>query len=391
MDSLFYFVMAASAIFFGLQFLMLLPALGRLLAWLVSGKVKWPGPRIHDSNPSASSVRQRLGVGFENLFPSFLRHSLTVFAGLVYAVLSLVGFTQGLLAPVQGGQCMIWLLSVVAFMGVMISIPKARQNAAQVLMLLAQQAGAVEPRQVEGSSAEAEYAIEHPLLGRKFGIANSPRALNIFYEGTTRYQAGSQMDALSFYQEALQFDPELHQHASEALEKLAPGSPAEQAGAAYYWLGIHSEYMMNRVKAADWYQKAIQVYSELGYAKRESRCHCNLGNVKMQMLDPSGMDEFERAAALNPRNGTALINIGVTYYRISDEGDPRFERALDAFADAVVIDPRLYGPMVIARMREHSYEWKRDLENLDQRVAARQQRMIEIAQGHKPPEDRETI
>jgi len=392
MGSFYLIVMAVASVFFGLHFLMILPALARMVAGLVSGVVKWPGPRVHDLDPNAATIRQRLGVGFENLFPTFLRHGLTVLAGLAYSLLGLIGFSRGLLAPAQGSEFFIWLLTLAAFVGVSISIPRAQQHAAQVLMLLSDRASGGEPRHVDGTSAEAEYAIEHPLLGRQFGVADSPRALNIFNEGTTRYQAGGQMAALSFYQEALQFDPSLHQHACEALAKLAPILPPVEAGAAYYWLGIHSEYLTNRVQAAEWYQKAIQAYAQLGYSHRESRCHCNLGNVKLQMHDPTGMDEFERAIALNPSNGTAHMNIGVTYYRISGEGDPRFERALDAFADAIVIDPRLYGPKVIGRMREHSYEWKRDLEEVDRRVTARQQRMLDGSPLEPPPsEDRETI
>ncbi len=180
------------------------------------------------------------------------------------------------------------------------------------------------------------------------------------------------MAALSYYEEALRLDPDLHRHACLALEKLAPGLSPPRAGAACYWLGIHFEYLLDRLQAVKWYQQAIQIYAHLGYPHRESRCHCNLGNVKMQMNDPTGMDEFQRAVALNPRNGTAHLNIGVIYYRIGEEGSENYERALDAFADAIVIDPALYGPQVVARMREFSYEWKRDLEELDRRVTARQ-------------------
>jgi len=74
------------------------------------------------------------------------------------------------------------------------------------------------------------------------------------------------------------------------------------------------------------------------------------------------MEEFERAIALNPRNGSAHLNIAKTYYLISEPGDYRYELALDAFAAAIVADPLTYGPMVIASLREIGYTWKEDLE-----------------------------
>jgi hypothetical protein len=80
------------------------------------------------------------------------------------------------------------------------------------------------------------------------------------------------------------------------------------------------------------------------------------------------MNEFEKAVALNSKNGFAHINIGTLYYRISERGDPRFEQALDAYANAIVADPLRYGPMVISRLREYGYTWKEDLEDVKQRV-----------------------
>jgi tetratricopeptide (TPR) repeat protein len=142
----------------------------------------------------------------------------------------------------------------------------------------------------------------------------------------------------------------------------------KDAGAIYYWLGAHSEYLMDFAQAKVWYEKAITAFSQIGYPKRESRAHCNLGNVKMRTMDASAMDEFEKAVVLNPRNGIAHINIGTAYYRISERGDPRFERALDAYADAVIADPIRYGPIVISRLREIGYTWKEDLEDITQRV-----------------------
>ena len=117
-----------------------------------------------------------------------------------------------------------------------------------------------------------------------------------------------------------------------------------------------------------WYEKAVDSFNQLGYKHRQARAHCNLGNVKMQLMDSSAMDEFEKAVFLNPRNGTVHINIGITYYRISERGDPRFDRAMEAFADAIIADPILYGPIVISRLREIGYTWKEDLEDITKRV-----------------------
>jgi tetratricopeptide (TPR) repeat protein len=86
------------------------------------------------------------------------------------------------------------------------------------------------------------------------------------------------------------------------------------------------------------------------------------------------MEEFEKAIALNPRNGTAHLNIGRLYYRISGPGDYRYERALDAFADAIVADPLTYGPRVISSLREIGYTWKEDLEEITQRVESKRRK-----------------
>ena len=91
----------------------------------------------------------------------------------------------------------------------------------------------------------------------------------------------------------------------------------------------------------------------------------------MRLHDSSAMEEFEKAINLNPKNGTAHLNIGRIYYGISSEGDPRYERALNAFADAIVADPLLYGPQVIASLREPGYTWQEDLEKVTQRVESK--------------------
>ena len=92
----------------------------------------------------------------------------------------------------------------------------------------------------------------------------------------------------------------------------------------------------------------------------------------MRMNDSSGMDEFEKAIALNPRNGFAHLNIARMYYRISEPGDEQYERALNAFADAIMADPLTYGPMVISSLRDIGYTWKEDLEKITKIVENKQ-------------------
>jgi hypothetical protein len=69
-------VFGVTTVYFGKKALPILPCLVQLLAALLTGAVKWPGPRIHDPDPSASTVRARLGVGYQNLFPTFLFNAL---------------------------------------------------------------------------------------------------------------------------------------------------------------------------------------------------------------------------------------------------------------------------------------------------------------------------
>jgi tetratricopeptide (TPR) repeat protein len=87
----------------------------------------------------------------------------------------------------------------------------------------------------------------------------------------------------------------------------------------------------------------------------------------MKHEDPSGMEEFEKAIALNPNDGIAHIDIGTVYF-FADE----HERALDAFAAAVFADPGRYGPVVISRLQYFGYTWKEDVEKIGQRMAKKQ-------------------
>jgi tetratricopeptide (TPR) repeat protein len=129
------------------------------------------------------------------------------------------------------------------------------------------------------------------------------------------------------------------------------------------------EYLNDELQAITWYEKAIAAFHHIGYPNCESRAYCNLGNVKMRLRDPSAMEEFEKSIALNPKNGTVYMNIGFTYYMISDPGDPRHEWALDALANAILADPVTYRPIVLSRLRSVGYTWKEDMQKIEERIA----------------------
>ena len=224
-----------------------------------------------------------------------------------------------------------------------------------------------EPRLIEARSVESEYSIEHPLKGKSSQNPEDGRALDLFSESVRYLQDGDELKAVTLYHEALKVDPYLHIHACEALIKIAKSCRTEDEGAIYYWLGIHTQYLEDYRQAEGWYAQAIDAFHKIGYPKREGRAHCNLGRVKMKQEDPSGMEEFEKAIALNPMDGIAYIDIGTAYYLIDE-----CERALDAFAEAVWADPERYGQVVISRLQLFGYSWKEDVEKIGQRMAKKQ-------------------
>jgi tetratricopeptide (TPR) repeat protein len=262
----------------------------------------------------------------------------------------------------------LYVATFIVFVGGRIALKKAQHNKFQVTTILSDLAEKVEPQSIDGQSAEAEYAIEHPLVTYKDLTPESKKAFNLYYESVRCHQDGNKARAVAFCQEALRLDASLHKNAQEILSKMVVDCDLEEEGAICYWLGIHSEYLSDWRQAAEWYERAAKAYNKIGYNKRESRVHCNLGSVKMKMRDPSGMEEFEKAVVLNPKNGTAYLNIAKTYYRISYPGDEEHELALNAFADAIVADPVAYGPEVISSLREIGYTWKEDLEEITKRV-----------------------
>ena len=224
-----------------------------------------------------------------------------------------------------------------------------------------------EPRRIDGQSVESEYAIEHPLKGKQAQSPDHASALDLFCVSVQYLQDGDELKASTFYEEALRVDPFLHAHARQALTQMTESDGSEEEGAIYYWLGIHTQYLEDYRQAEIWYAKAVDAFHKIGYLKREGRAHCNLGRVKMQHEDPSAMQEFEKAIALNPRDGISHIDIGTAYF-LADE----HERALDAFAEAVFADAGRYGPVVIARLQRFGYTWKEDVEKIGKRIAKKQ-------------------
>lgn len=364
-----YAILFGGVVYFGFHLLKNLPTIQNLVVAVVSGSIKWPGPVAHDPDPQVNMGRRLLGLKTEHLLPEFLFYTLGLLGAFGFVILMLISGTSLLSDAIYIDWTWgMWFITLVVFVSGAQSVRKLRYFVVLANRLLSNLSSGAEPRQVDGLSTEAEYAIEHPLVVHPIQMSDGAKALNLFSEATTYFQNGDQQRAMMLYQEALKLDPDLHNHARTGLSKRAQNCADHDAGPIYYWLGAHSEYLADFKQAKGWYEKAVEAFAKLGYKNREARAHCNLGNVKMRMNDPSAMDEFERAIALNPRNGTAHINIGTIYYRISERGDPRFDRAMDAFADAVVADPVLYGPIVISRLRDIGYTWKEDLDDITQRV-----------------------
>lgn len=356
-------------IYFGFNLFRIIPTLFQLIAALFTRTVKWPGPRIHDSSQGASRVRERTGTGYQNLFSTFIWNTLSLTGAFVYFIfefLNSMSFLDRFL--VINSTWMEYVFAFIVFVGGTLTVKLVQQNKKQVQMTLSDLAKKLEPRAVEGESAEAVYAIEHPILSIKELAPECKKAFDLYYDSVRCLQDGKNVRAQMLYQEALRIDPSLHKNARVYLSKNLIDCRSEEEGAICYWLGVHSEYLSDRKQAIIWYEKAAEAYNKNGYKNRESRVHCNLGNVKMQMRDPSGMEDFKKAIVLNPKNGTAHLNIARTYYLISDQDDENYNKAVDAFADAIIADPIRYGPKVISSLREFGYTWEKDLEEITKRV-----------------------
>lgn len=369
MNNLRLYLLGILAVYFGLRTLLFLPTLTRLLAALLTGKVKWPGPRIHDEIKNPNISQTRINKGYQNLYSSFVWNVFSILAVCVFFFLTFLSNTSLLsnYIVINWSWFFILMVLIVLFSG-FLAAKRAGRHKDQVNMLLFDLANEKEPRSVDGQSARSKYAIEHPLMDDQKQIEDNKQAFDFYFESVICQQEGNQMRAMNLYQIALKEEPALHQIARELLLKMLGDVSIEQEGAICYWLGIHSEYLSDWNQARLWYEKSAQAYHKIDYTNRESRALCNLGNVKMQLRDPSAMDEFEKAITLNPQNGTAHLNIAKTYYAISESGDPRHDLALNAFADAILADPLTFGPDVIASLRNIGYTWKDDMEEITKRV-----------------------
>lgn len=361
-------------VYFGIRILQIIPVFIWLLIALFTRRVNWPGPRIHDTHQNARVVRARLGTGYQYLFSTFIWNTLSATGTFVYFLLMFIVNSTSWLNGyvVVRSTWIIYLVTLVVFFGGRYAVKEGQRNRHRVKKILSTLANNEEPPAGDSQSAKSEYTIEHPLIMRKDLTPESRRAFSIYYESVRCHQDGNGARALVLYQEATRLEPSLHENACEFLSEMVVDCSLKERGAICYWLGIHSENLFNWRQAASWYEEAAKAYDKIGYKKRESRVHNNLGNVKMQMRDPAAMEEFEKAVALNPENGTAYLNIAKIYYRISESGDYRFELALNAFADAIVADPLTYGPEVISSLREIGYTWKEDLEEITKRVERKQ-------------------
>ena len=162
-----------------------------------------------------------------------------------------------------------YVFVLIVFVGGILSVKLAQQNKKQVQSILSDLAKKVEPRAVEGESAEALYAIEHPILSVNELTPECKKAFDLYYESVRCLQDGHSFRAQSLYQEALSMDPSLHKDARELLSKELIDCKTEEEGAICYWLGVHSEYLSDRRQAKMWYERAADAYQKIGYKYRE--------------------------------------------------------------------------------------------------------------------------
>ena len=216
-----YGVLLGGILYFGSYLLKALPLIKDLATAVISGAVKWPGPIAHDPNPKVNMGRRLFGLPMEHLLPEFVFYTLGLLSAFTFSLLTFLSGTS-----LMSGQVFInWTLEIyfitlVVFIGGGYSINKLGYFVVLVERLLSNLSSTEEPRQVDGLSAEAEYAIEHPLLNAHLKGASNQRALELFTEATTYIQHGERQKAYRMFQEALKVDPELHHHAKKDLIEL---------------------------------------------------------------------------------------------------------------------------------------------------------------------------
>jgi hypothetical protein len=185
------FLFGVTTVYFGAEALRVTPAFVRLLVALAKGTVKWPGPRVHDPAPGDSGIRGRLGLLYENLFPTYISSTLGVLAAFGFSLLTLIGSTPSMSAHITiNWTSTTIVLSLCALAGGEIAFRKAQRNRVHVNSLLSDVVRKVEPRSADGLSAESKYAIEHPLIAARNLPANTRRALDQFYESVRCHQDG---------------------------------------------------------------------------------------------------------------------------------------------------------------------------------------------------------
>ena len=160
-------IFGVATVYFGVLTLRVLPVLLRLILALARGAVKWPGPIACDPDPKVSEGMARLGVRPEPLFPTFFRSTLGLMGAFGFSLMSLVNEFLMVVVPREGTALWMLILISVAFIGGIIASKQALHHMGSVKILLSEIASKTELRQADGRSAEAEYAIEHPLLGHR--------------------------------------------------------------------------------------------------------------------------------------------------------------------------------------------------------------------------------
>ena len=367
-----------SAVYFGFLCWLLLPTVVRLLVALRNGQVEWSGPRIINPTNFTNLTRSHVRVGYIYLFPSFFFSVLGLLLTFAFFLSMFLIYT-----PVLGDSVWInwtWmtiLFIAIMFVGGQINFRRARSLEYKINIILDDIESNVEPRSVDGKSSRSAYAIAYPLHRVQGALPRREQALELFYAATTFSREGDQQKSFILQQEAIRLDPHLHRNAREMLLSGIQDCSPRDMGRSYYWLGIHSEYLRDLRLAGVYYEKATNIFEHIGYNKRASRACNNLGSIQSQMGDIAAIETLKRAIALHPANAMAYISLGLIYYRLGQIEEPLskgtdgplFEQAFDAFANAIVLDPPVYTPLVASHLHSESYTWKEALDAILERAS----------------------
>lgn len=105
---------ALSALYFGVQFLRILPISLRLVQALWIGKVRWPGSPTHDPDSRIRLAEQWLCSPPQYLFPSFFKHALGVLAAFVLSTIITLNYFFFWLVPLPGRDWIVFGLLLFA-------------------------------------------------------------------------------------------------------------------------------------------------------------------------------------------------------------------------------------------------------------------------------------